>query len=183
MSLLNSEKNSCFTVGHSNYSVDKLMRLLERHAVNCLADIRSAPYSKYVPQFNKDNISAELKKRNILYVYLGDKLGGIYSDPDLLNADGTVDYARVRSRAEFKDGIEGVIRNIQKGLTIALMCAEKDPLNCHRFRLVSPALLEQGIEVIHILESGETSGHREMEEPVRQNENKENEQLHLFGES
>lgn len=125
MSVSNTEKNSCFTVGHSNYPVDFFIGLLNRHAVNCLVDIRSAPYSKYVPQFNKDNISADIKRNKILYVYLGDKLGGIYSDLDLLNADGTVDYLLVRLRPEFKDGIANVVRNIKKGLTIALMCAKR----------------------------------------------------------
>lgn len=181
MSVFHPEKNSCFTVGHSNYTVDFFISLLNRHAVNCLVDIRSAPYSKYVPQFNKDNISADIKKNKTLYVYLGDKLGGIYSDPDVLNPDGTVDYLLVRQRPEFKDGIANVVRNIKKGLTIALMCAEKDPLNCHRFRLVSPALTEQGIQVRHILESGEVVEHGKMEEQAQENKKKSIEQMMLFG--
>lgn len=181
MSVPNPEKKACFTIGHSNYTVDFFIGLLNRHAVNCLVDIRSAPYSKYVPQFNKDNISADIKKNKILYVYLGDKLGGIYSDPDLLNPDGTINYALVSQRPEFKDGIASVIRNINKGLTIALMCAEKDPLHCHRFRLVSPALMEQGIQVNHILESGDVVEHGEMEEQSQENKKKDIEQIILFG--
>lgn len=183
MSVPNTERNLCFTVGHSNYTVDFFIGLLNRHAVNCLVDIRSAPYSKYVPQFNKDNISADIKRNKILYVYLGDKLGGIYSDPDVLNPDGTVDYLLVRQRPEFKDGIANVVRNIKKGLTIALMCAEKDPLHCHRFRLVSPALAEQGIQVNHILESGEVVTQGELAEPAQEHKKKDIEQMTLFGDS
>lgn len=178
--MIDAEKISCFTIGHSNYPVDFFVGLLGRHDVNCLADIRSAPYSKYVPQFNKENIAAELKRRNILYVYLGDKLGGIYSDPQYLTADGHTDYGKVRQRPEFREGIESVIRNIKKGLNLALMCAEKYPADCHRFRLVSPALTEQGVGVNHILESGDSVSHQDLEQETLPKNKIDPDQLSLF---
>ncbi len=154
MKYLDVNNLSCYTVGHSNHDINHLIRLLEANGVNCLVDVRSSPYSKFTPQFNKEFLEKALKERNILYVYLGDKLGGRYRDPKFLFSNGIVDYNKVVQDEDFCIGVNKVITNISKGLVIALMCAEKNPLDCHRFLLVARALSRKSITVKHILEDG-----------------------------
>ena len=171
---------SCFTIGHSNYAIEDFLGLLKEHGINCLVDVRSSPYSKYVPQYNKENLLAALKRKNIKYVYKGDQLGGRYMESDLLYPDGTVDYSKVSKTKEFQGGIQSVIRNIKKGLNIALMCSEKDPLNCHRFLLVAKALSKYGVQVEHILDNGKIIVQTDLEKSLVQEYNSELSQISFF---
>ena len=165
---LKADNLECFTIGHSNHETGRFIDLLKVHKIKCLGDVRSSPYSKFTPQFNKENLDAELKKEKILYVYLGNKLGGRYLDAGLLYPNGVVNYNKVMEQEEFCAGINNVISNIKKGLRIALMCAEKNPLDCHRFLLVARALSNKGVRVKHILENGEVSFNEDLEKQLLQ---------------
>lgn len=173
----------CFTVGHSNHEVIHFIELLKIHKINCLGDVRSSPYSKFTPQFNKENLDAELKKNKILYVYLGNKIGGRYLDSSLLYPNGVVNYNKVMEQEEFCAGINNVIGNIKKGLRIALMCAEKNPLDCHRFLLVARALSNKGVKVKHILESGEMIFNEDLEKQLLQKYKSEFDQFSFLQEN
>ncbi|MCA9407820.1 MAG: DUF488 domain-containing protein [Candidatus Omnitrophica bacterium] len=179
----NNNQMSCFTIGHSNYAIEAFLKLLKERIINCLVDVRSSPYSKYVPQFNRENLSDALKKENIQYVYKGDQLGGRYMESDLLYPDGTVDYSKVFKTKEFQNGIQSVIRNITKGLNIVLMCSEKDPLDCHRFLLVAKALSAQGVQVKHILSDGSVIIQTDLEESLVRKYNDELSQFSFFEEN
>ncbi|MBN2488007.1 MAG: DUF488 domain-containing protein [Methanosarcinaceae archaeon] len=133
------------------------------HGVDCVIDVRSIPYSKYTPEFNKNNLYKKLDFQKICYRYLGNKLGGRYSNPNLFSAEGFVDYKKVRQRAEFKEGIQEIIKLIQKGRRVTLMCMEKEPFDCHRFVLISYSLTNDGINVEHILENGELISNKDLE--------------------
>jgi len=152
----NSNSLFCFTIGHSDYTTEHFAELLKKQNINCLVDIRSSPYSQHTPQFNRELLMGELKKENILYVYMGNKLGGRYTNPELLFPDGKVDYDNVKQTKNFISGIEKVIQGIKKGYRLALMCSEKEPFDCHRFILVACELERKGIVVKHILEDGST---------------------------
>ena len=180
---LKSNNLECFTIGHSNHETNRIIDLLKTHKINCLCDVRSSPYSKFTPQFNKENLDAELKKEKILYVYLGNKLGGRYLDSALLYPNGVVNYNKVMEQEEFCAGINRVIGNIKKGLRIALMCAEKNPLDCHRFLLVARALAHKGVRVKHILESGEVILNEDLEKQLLQKYKNEFDQFSLFQEN
>jgi uncharacterized protein (DUF488 family) len=156
----------CFTVGHSNHEVGQFIDLLKNQEISCLCDVRSSPYSKFTSQFNKENLDTELKKKGVLYVYLGNKLGGRYWDPALLYSNGVVNYNKVIQQQGFCEGINSVILNIKKGLRIALMCAEKNPLDCHRFLLVARALTNKGVRVKHILETGKVVLNEDLEKQL-----------------
>jgi len=118
-------------------------------------DVRSAPYSRRNPRFNRETIKRFLSSCGITYVFMGDLLGARYSGTALF-FEGTrmVDFSKVRATGSFKRGIDRLCDGIAGGHRIALMCAEKDPFDCHRFVLVSPALAQRGIEVTHILADG-----------------------------
>ena len=173
----------CFTVGHSNHEINHFIELLRIHKINCFGDIRSSPYSKFTPQFNKENLDTDLKKENILYVYLGNKLGGRYLDPTLLYSNGVVNYNKVMEQEEFGVGINNVIGNIKKGLRIALMCSEKNPLDCHRFLLVARALSNEGVRIKHILENGAIVLNEDLEKQLLQKYKSEFDQFSFFQEN
>ncbi len=143
-----------YTVGHSTHTIERFLDLLERNGVTAIADVRSSPFSRHNPQFNKDTLTAELKKRGIAYVFVGKELGARSDDPSCYEG-GKVRYGRLADTSVFKAGIERVLSGAQKS-RIALMCAEKEPLDCHRTLLVSRVLERHGVSIVHILSGGST---------------------------
>lgn len=138
-------KPSCYTVGHSNYDAAVFMDVLAYYGITLVVDVRSVPYSRFVPQYNREVLTSNLKQHGIKYQYAGNELGGRRDCRDL---DGVV-------RTEnFQKGLDSVLAEIVRGEKVALMCAEKDPFDCHRFYLITYALEKQGVEVRHILENG-----------------------------
>jgi uncharacterized protein (DUF488 family) len=147
-----------FTIGHSTHPLDEFIALLKQHAVTALADVRSAPFSRFNPQFNKCALARDLQAHGIKYVFLGRELGARSDDPSCYE-NGRVRYGRLARTELFKHGIERVMKGAGEH-SIALMCAEKEPLECHRTLLVARALDEQGVEVTHILSDGRLESQR-----------------------
>ena len=129
------------------------------HAVNAIADVRSSPYSRFNPQFNRESLQKVLKEEGISYVFLGKELGARSDDPACYE-NGKVQYARLAKTAEFRAGIDRV-RQGAESHRIALMCAEKEPLECHRTLLVSRALESAETPVMHILPDGKLESYAE----------------------
>ncbi len=140
------------TIGHSNHPSRVFMGLLDEHSVDVLVDVRSAPYSSFNPQFNRESLAAALKPRRIEYLYLGRELGGRPKDPACYE-DGRVHYGRVARTARFREGIARVIAEAERR-RLAIMCAEKEPLYCHRTLLVATALDARDVDVQHIHADG-----------------------------
>jgi uncharacterized protein (DUF488 family) len=151
-----------FTIGHSTISYESFHALLRLHHINAVADIRTSPFSRYVPQFNKSNLQRELRNSDVKYVFLGDELGGRPKDKGLY-LDGVADYERMAQTSEFARGIARVVEGA-KSYRIALMCAERDPLDCHRCLLVGRALHESGMKVHHILSDGQLLNQERVED-------------------
>lgn len=147
-----------FTIGHSTHPLEVFVALLRQNDVTAIADVRSAPFSRFNPQFNKDTLADDLKANGIQYVFLGRELGA-RSDDRSMYERGRVRYARLAQSEPFKQGIVRVIQGAGEH-RIALMCAEKEPLDCHRTLLVARALDERGVEVTHILADGTLEPHR-----------------------
>ncbi|MDO9536826.1 MAG: DUF488 domain-containing protein [Thermoplasmata archaeon] len=171
---------TCFTIGHSNHSVLMFIELLQKHNISLIIDVRSHPYSKHVPDYNKDNITQSLSEYEIEYAYLGNELGGRTNDHGLLNENGQTDYLKVMQTINFKSGIKKVKQAIEAGEYLALMCTEKNPLDCHRFILISRALSQENITVKHILDTGETVNNEELEKQLLNRYNLDNKQMTLF---
>ncbi|MDI6791268.1 MAG: DUF488 domain-containing protein [bacterium] len=150
---LEEEIAMIFTIGHGSLSLEEFFNLLFIHQIKRLLDIRSAPYCKYAVWFNKEAISSEAARREIAYSYLGHLLGGFPKDKNCLCPDGNPDYELMAQSKGFKTGLNQVIKEARQG-EIVLMCSEKDPYACHRHKLVSKALLEEGVKVAHILSDG-----------------------------
>ena len=143
--------NLVYTIGHSNHTIDYFRELLEAHNVNCVIDVRSVPASAYNPQFNKDSLSNYLKFNNITYLHFGDEFGARHTEKDLLDDFGKVDFDNVRKTEKFLLGVERLKGGLSKGFTVALMCSEAEPFDCHRFSLISYYLVRNGFIVRHIL--------------------------------
>jgi uncharacterized protein (DUF488 family) len=156
--------NQCYTIGHSNHGIDRFLELLQDTGTDTVIDVRSTPFSRFNPQFNRKNLEKSLKERAIGYIFMGDQLGGRYTDPSLLLPDGTVDYRKVQETERFREGISRLLAVISCGKTIALMCAEKEPERCHRFALISPVLQAKGISVVHIRPEGKSQANKELEQ-------------------
>ena len=147
-----------YTVGHSNHSWEEFVKLLLRHRINEIADVRSSPYSRYVTHFNHQELQQSLEDIGIGYTFLGSELGGRPADRSCYDADGQVLYDRVAETDAFDDGIRQVIRQADDS-RIALLCTEKDPLECHRTLLVARVLTGLNIAVEHILSNGTLENH------------------------
>lgn len=159
-----ADARTVFTIGHSNHSFEEFLSLLVRHGVDMLADVRSAPYSRFAPHFNREVLSGALGPEGVQYQYYGRELGGRPNDPACYEA-GRVRYDRVARTALFRQGLDRLCRGLTAGGRIALMCTEKEPLYCHRTLLVAQALDQRDsggehVRVEHILANGVVEGHR-----------------------
>ena len=154
---MNNRARRILTIGHSNHSIEALVALLQQNEITALADVRSAPFSRFNPQFNKTSLEQETELHGIKYVFLGRELGARPENSSLYE-NGQVQFERLKDTTLFREGIERVIQGA-KQYNIALMCAEKDPLQCHRFLLVACELEELGMPVAHILATGEIETH------------------------
>jgi uncharacterized protein (DUF488 family) len=146
-----------YTVGHSTMTAERLMGILKQHAITALADVRSQPYSRMNPQFSREYLKEALRENHISYAFLGLELGARSEDRSCYD-HGKVQYSRLAQTAMFKKGLARVREGARKH-RIALMCAEKEPLECHRAILVSRYLILGGLEVRHILNDGRLEYH------------------------
>jgi uncharacterized protein (DUF488 family) len=141
-----------YSVGHSNHSLEKFIGLLMAAGITAIADVRSRPYSRRHPQFNKEALAASLKRHAIAYVFVGQELGARAEDPECY-VNGQVQFERLARTRSFEAGIERVL-NGAKAFRVAIMCAEREPLDCHRTLLVSRALERSGARIEHLLADG-----------------------------
>ncbi|MGL5940682.1 MAG: DUF488 family protein [Waterburya sp.] len=150
-----------FTVGHSNLSIQDFIQLINRYNISAIADVRSHPYSSYLPHFNRDLLKFELLKSKIKYVFLGDELGARPKDLSCY-LDGRAIYTKIADSEEFKLGIQRLLTGINT-YNIALMCSEKDPLFCHRTILICQYLRESDITIEHIIDESNLESHSQLE--------------------
>jgi len=138
-----------FTMGHSSLEFPQFVRRLQDSSVELLIDVRSRPHSSRFPQFSQPDFEKMLGDEGFSYLYLGEELGGRPDDPDAYRSDGRVDYRKRRRSYAFRAGVERILAEIERR-TCALMCAEEDPLECHRFLMICPELVLMGIQPFHI---------------------------------
>jgi uncharacterized protein (DUF488 family) len=159
-------KDCVYTIGHSTHEPERLVELLAMHGITAVGDVRSQPYSKMNQQFNREPLKAILAAAGIAYVFLGQELGARTSDPACY-IGGKVQYDRLARTAPFRAGLDRVREGMQR-YRLALMCAEKEPLECHRGILVARELEAIGISVRHILADGSLELHANAMERLRE---------------
>lgn len=155
-----------YTIGHSTHSIQKCIDLLSMHRVSAVADVRSSPYSTYNPQFNSEPFQQALRAAEIEYVFLGRELGARPADRRCY-AEGRVRFDLVAQSELFRTGLQR-LRMGMESYTIALLCAEKDPVTCHRMILVCRNLRSDGMHIRHILEDGSLENNTDAERRLMQ---------------
>lgn len=155
--------HAIFTIGHSNLELPDFVAVLAQNGVRLVCDVRSRPGSFRFPQFNREPLEACLSASGIRYEFLGESLGGRPSDSRAYHADGLVNYEARRTFSDFHAGIATVIELLGVS-SLALMCAEEDPLQCHRFLMIGPTLLERGVTPSHVRRGGVIESQKEAED-------------------
>lgn len=151
-----------YTIGHSNHQIERFIDLLKMHAITAICDVRSQPYSRHNPQFNREVLQPQLKENNIAYVFLGSELGARSNDMSCYG-NGKVQFNCLSQTSAFKEGIKRVKAGMDSH-RVALICAEKDPLMCHRTILICRYLRNEGVLIKHILADGSIETNAELEE-------------------
>jgi uncharacterized protein (DUF488 family) len=146
-----------FTVGHSTRTLQEFLALLVENELTAVADVRSQPYSRVNPQFNREPLAEFLANHKIAYVFLGEELGARSRDPACY-VDGKVQYDALAQTKLFERGLDRVEKGTLR-YRLALMCAEKEPLACHRFILVARHLARRGFQLRHIIDPGVVEDH------------------------
>lgn len=161
MSIDTTPSAALFTVGHSTHEWDRFASLLRRHDVTAIADVRSSPYSRFNPQYNRETLVRGLETIGIAYVFLGRELGARREERDCY-VDRQARYERIAESPLFHEGLARIREGLKRH-RIALLCAEKDPITCHRTVLVCRELRHDSITVNHILEDGSLESTADME--------------------
>jgi uncharacterized protein (DUF488 family) len=144
------------TIGHSDHDTAAFIALLRRHRITLVVDVRSQPYSRWTPQFNREILARDLEEAGVAYVHLGDALGGRPSDPALYDpGQERPDYRRVEQTDAYQAGIDRLL-DLARAERVAVMCSEGDHRQCHRHLLVTQTLLARGVRVLHIRPNGDT---------------------------
>lgn len=143
------------SIGHSVHPISVFARLLEENGVGVVADVRSAPYSRFNPQFNRENLRRALRKRGIGYEFCGGELGGRPEGDEFYDLDGHVLYGRMAETGRFRSGLSRLL-GLARDSRVAIMCSEEEPAACHRFLLITRVLCARGEAVAHIRGDGST---------------------------
>lgn len=159
-----------YTIGHGRHPLEEFLALLARHGVQVLVDVRSQPYSRWAPQFNRESLSRAMEQAGLTYHFAGDGLGGRPADPAMYTDGGErPDYTRMAASPSYVAALTSLLA-LAGRQTVAIMCSEGDYRRCHRHLLIAPTLLERGARVLHIQPDGATT-----------EEGSQPQQLSLFG--
>ncbi len=140
-----------YSIGHGNKTIDEFIAELNKFKIEYLIDIRSKPYSKFYPWFNKTALKYAIKKtRKIVYGYMGDTIGGLPDKKYLCYTNDKVDYNKLAKMDFFQNGLQRLVKANEQGYRTCIMCSEGDPSMCHRTKLIGVELQKQGIEIQHI---------------------------------
>lgn len=158
-----------YSIGHSTFDIESFLNALSAHNITAIADVRSSPYSRNSPQYNRDDLKDILSSRGIAYVFLGKELGGRPKSHSLYT-NGIADYEKMAATEEFKSGILRLEQGAMK-YRIAMLCSERNPLDCHRCLLVGRALGERGACVDHIVPGAPDLSQQQIEKQLLANAN------------
>ena len=165
---------SILSIGYGNRSIGEFIDILKNYSIRFLADLRSKPYSKYKMDFSGKNFEINLHKSGIKYVFMGDSLGGLPPDRSCYTEEGYVDYSKVESKKFYQEGIKRLMTAHAKKVSLAIMCSESKPHECHRSKLVGETLEKNQIALQHINENGDILSQKEVMTGLKSN------QLSLF---
>ena len=153
-----------YTIGYVSYEPEEMTKVLLSFGISCLIDVRSNPHSAYYTQYNKEVFSETLKEHGILYRNYWLEFGARQEDPKYYTKEGYLDFSAYTKSEQFLKGVQKIEQGMQMGYVFALMCAEKDPMTCHRAIMIGKALKDKGFTVKHILWPDRIETQQEMEQ-------------------
>ncbi len=159
--IMEKNRKIIHTIGYAAHTIESFIATLKKFNITAVADVRSQPFSKFKPEFNRENLKKDLINNRIEYVFLGDNIGARIKAPECYK-NGQADYELISKHPLFKEGIDRLLKGLEK-YSIALMCAEKDPINCHRTILICKNLKEYQIQIFHIIDANTSENHKETE--------------------
>lgn len=157
-----NSKTRLYSIGHSTHSIGHFLNLLKQHNIKAIADVRSVPYSRHNPQFSREGLVRTLKGHGIGYFFLGKELGARRNEPECYQ-NHKVNYDQVAQAPAFRGGLHRLV-NISLKMNVAMLCAEKDPLTCHRTILIARHIKDLIGVVLHILGDGNIETNEQAEE-------------------
>lgn len=173
---------SCiYTIGYSAFSINEFIETIKNFGISCVIDVRSSPFSNYYADYNKDTLEKTLKEHNILYRNYANEFGAHQTDPMFYSGD-IVDFDKFIKSDQFLEGVSKVNKGIERGYSFVLMCAEKDPIKCHRSIMLGKGFSDNGFDVRHIISKTELESQKELEERLLEMHHQDRFQLTLFGE-
>lgn len=153
-----------YAIGHSNYSFEKFMSMINKYKINCVVDIRAIPYSKYNVQYNKEYFQESLRKIGVTYIYMADEFGAKRISKDSYNNDGYADFKKVIHEDIFKSGVDRLKKGCKMGYKIVIVGAMQDPIRCPRAILIGRELINYGFDIKYIMHEGDLKTQKDMED-------------------
>ena len=172
--------NIVYSIGYTAFDIDDFIDVLKEYKIDVVIDVRSYPYSKRYPEYNRDKLSAQLKDNNIYYRNYDKEFGARQKNKAFYNKNGILDFDKFSKSDQFLEGIEKISYSMSKGYTFVLLCAEKRPITCHRTILVSKAFFDRGYRVEHILENRRTISQEEINNMLLDKFFPDRNQINLF---
>lgn len=172
--------NCIYTIGYTAFSINEFIETIKNFGISCVIDVRSSPFSNYYTDYNKDTLERTLKEHNILYRNYANEFGARQTNPAFYSGD-IVDFDKFIKSAQFLEGVSKVKKGIERGYSFVLMCAEKDPIKCHRSIMLGKGFSENGFDVKHIVSKTEIESQRELEERLLEMYHQDRFQLTIFG--
>ncbi len=174
---------SVFTIGYAAFNIDDFIDVLKSHKISHLIDVRSNPVSEYFQDYNSFNLESKLKQHNILYENLALEFGARQENKEFFSKDGFVDFEKFTQSEQFKNGLLKIKDGLNQKTNFVLMCAEKDPINCHRSIMIGHAMQKNGIEVLHIMPDNQLQSQSEIDKRLLELYSPDRNQLNLFAQS
>lgn len=153
-----------YTIGYTAFKIDDFINILKKYNITCVIDVRSLPYSQYYPDYNKDVFEKVLKSNRILYRNYSAEFGARQTEKCYLSPKGYLDFNKYVKSDKFESGYKKVLTGVDLGYTFVLMCAETDPIDCHRSIMLGREFYKRGFEVKNILKTGDVLLQNEIEE-------------------
>jgi len=169
-----------YTIGYSAFKIEKFIAILKQLKVTCVVDVRSIPYSQYFKTYDKEMLSKILSNKRIFYKSFSDEFGAKQTDRRYFASEGYLDFSKYVKSIKFETGYQHIITEINSGQSFCLMCAEADPIDCHRSIMIGRRFYSRGFEVIHVMNAGEIQTQQELEERLLDKYFKCRNQLSLF---
>ncbi|MDD3436717.1 MAG: DUF488 domain-containing protein [Candidatus Gastranaerophilales bacterium] len=174
---------SVFTIGYAAFNIDDFIDVLKSHKISHLIDVRSNPMSEYFQDYNSFNLEPKLKQHNIIYENLALEFGARQENNEFFSKSGFIDFEKFTQSEQFKNGLAKIEDGLKQDINFVLMCAEKDPINCHRSIMIAHAMQKNGIQVLHIMYDGQLQPQNEIDKKLLELYFPDRNQLNLFTQS